>query len=61
MDDKIIEEYAKTFGELPTLPKCAGYNLILDLMEDAVVSKKPVTFEQVVERLREIGEPLDIS
>lgn len=59
--EKILDSYLKEFGELPILPKAVDYNLILDLMEDAVISKQPVTNDDIVKRLNEIDDPVDLS
>ena len=59
--EELILKYVDIFGELPVLPKMMGYEAIKDLMEDAIVSKKPVSQDQIVNRLYEIDEPVDLS
>lgn len=59
--EKLLDEYLDTFGELPTLPKAVGYEAIRDLIQDAVVSKVPVSFDDIVKRLDEIDEPVDLA
>ncbi len=58
--EKIIDQYQKTFGTLPKMPKMVSMSIIADLMQDAIVSKVPVTPEEVWKRVEESGEPVDL-
>jgi len=55
--NKIIEEYEGLFGQLPTLPIMGNYGSILDIMQDAIIRKQPLTHDEVMEAFE--GIPLD--
>ena len=59
--EKICKEYLEEFGELPMLPKLINYSLIADLMQDAIISRVPVSQDEINQRVREIDEPVDLS
>lgn len=59
--EKLVSKYLDTFGSLPHLPKLVNYSLIADLMEDAIVSKVPVSQEDIDERVKDIDEPIDLG
>lgn len=59
--EDLTTRYLEQLGELPVLPFGATYALIADLMEDAIISKIPVDQEEIWERIKENGSPLDIA
>jgi len=46
--NQLLADYEEMFGELPPIPKCGSYSTISDLLEDALISKKPLTWDDVV-------------
>lgn len=52
--NKILEDYEDAFGELPPIPKGGSYSTIADLMEDALISKKPVSVDDVLEAFKNV-------
>lgn len=58
--EQLIEKYQEIFHELPHLPKLVSYSLIADLMQDAIVSKIPVSQEDIDARLADMDEPVDL-
>ena len=58
--EELTSKYLKEIGSLPVLPYGATYGLIADLMEDAIISKIPVSQEAIWERIKENGQPLDL-
>lgn len=59
--DKIAMQYLETFGELPKLPVLVNMSLIEDLMVDAIVSKIPVSQEEIEERFKNLDEKVDLE
>lgn len=59
--DKIAMQYLEVFGELPKLPVLVNMSLIADLMQDAIISKIPVSQEEINKRFEEMDEPVDLS
>lgn len=59
--ENLTTEYLKVFGELPKLPIMVAYGIIADLMEDAVISKKPLSQEDIDSRVAEITDPIDLA
>ena len=57
--DILLEQYFRLFQEYPPLPICASYDMIQDLIEDAVVSKKPITPEEANEAVTATGIKYD--
>ena len=56
---KIIKEYEELFGDLPQLPIMGNLGTILDIMEEAIIRKKPLTVKEVMEAFEDSGIPLD--
>jgi len=54
---KIIQEYEELFGELPHLPIMGNYGSILSEMHEAIIRKKPLTDDEVIELFADI--PVD--
>ena len=59
--EKLLENYLLVFGELPDIPIMVSYDIIADLMEDAIVSKIPVSQEDINARVSEITDPIDLA
>lgn len=57
--EEITREYLKAFGELPPMPQTVSMLIIVDMMEDAILAKTPLTQQDIWERIEEIGEPVD--
>lgn len=57
----IVEEYFKLFGELPDIPIMCNYSQIEDLMYDAIISKKPLSQDEVNKFFENMNEPYDIN
>ena len=55
------EEYLKTFGELPKIPIMCSMSHIKDLMEEAIIRKKPLTQEEINEAFEDIDEEYDLE
>jgi len=58
--EELVQNYVEAFGEFPFLPIGASYSMIADLISDAIVSKVPVSPEEVWQRIEDRGEPLDL-
>lgn len=54
-------KYLEVFGELPKMPVLVNYSLIADLMQDAIISKIPVSQEEINKRFEEMDEPIDLN
>ena len=52
--NKILEDYEDEFGSLPSIPKGGSYSTIADLMEDALISKQPVSVDDVLEAFKNV-------
>ncbi len=52
--NQILEDYEDIFGQLPQIPKGGSYSTIADLMEDALISKKPLTWDDVINSFADI-------
>lgn len=52
--NKILEDYEDMFGELPPIPKCGSYSTIVDLMEEAMIAKKPLTWEDIIDSFDDV-------
>ena len=59
--EKILEKYIEVFGELPRMPIMVNYKIIQDLMEDAIISKIPVSQDDINARVAEITDPIDLE
>lgn len=59
--EQLTTRYLEAFGELPVMPLMVGYSVIADLMEDAIISKIPVSQDQINARVAEITEPIDLA
>ena len=59
--EKIMSDYIKEFGTLPQLPVMVSYQIIADLMEDAIISKQPVNQSEINARVAEITDPIDLE
>lgn len=59
--ETLTTEYLKEFGYLPKLPIMVTYRIIADLIEDAIISKKPITQEEIDERVSRINAPIDLA
>ena len=59
--EKIMSDYIKEFGSLPALPVMVNYSVIKDLMEDAIISKQPVSQSEINARVAEITDPIDLE
>lgn len=59
--DELAMKYLEVFGELPKLPVLVNMSLIADLMQDAIVSKIPVSQEDINKRFEEMDEKVDLS
>ena len=59
--EELTKRYHETFGPLPRMPIMVSYTLIADLMEEAIISKVPVSQTDINERVSEISEPIDLS
>lgn len=59
--DELVNKYLMEFGELPRLPMMVAYSVIADLMEDAIISKIPVSQEAINARVAEITDPIDLA
>ena len=59
--EELTTEYLKVFGELPKLPIMVSYSVIADLMEDAIISKIPVSQSDINEAVKGITDPIDIA
>lgn len=59
--EELINKYLEVFHDLPKLPKLVSYALIADLMQDAIVSKVPVSQEDIDARVAEMDEPVDLE
>lgn len=55
--EKIIQDYLDTFGEMPPLPKLVNYTLVEDLIKDAIISKRPLSQDEIFEAIK--GLPID--
>lgn len=54
---KIIEEYEQIFGDLPHIPLMANYAPIAMEMKEAIIRKKPLTDDELIELFEDI--PVD--
>lgn len=52
--NQLLADYEEMFGELPPIPKCGSYSTIAELMEDALISKKPVTWDEAMEAFENV-------
>lgn len=52
--NQILEDYEDMFGELPAIPKCGSYSTIIDLMKDALIARKPVKVDDVLEAFENV-------
>ena len=52
--NQVLEDYEDMFGVLPPIPKGGSYSTIVDLMEDALISKQPVKVEDVLEAFEDV-------
>lgn len=52
--EDLLQEYEKTFGELPKIPIMASYAVIADDMKEAIIRKSPLTIEECIEAYRNI-------
>lgn len=59
--EELTTRYLEAFGELPVLPMMVTYRVIADLMEDAIISKKPITQDEINARVAEITDPIDLE
>ena len=57
--DELLEQYFNLFKEYPYLPNGATYDMIQDLIEDSIISKKPITPKQVIEVIDDVDIPMD--
>lgn len=57
----IRKEYEDLFGSLPKIPVMCSYSQIYDLMEDAIISKMPLTQEEVNKHFEDMDESYDIE
>ena len=51
MENSIYYDYIRMFGEIPMLPIGVTWYAIKDLMEDAIIAKKPLTQDEVNEAM----------
>lgn len=59
--EQLTTQYLEVFGELPKLPIMVSYRIIADLMEDAIISKQPVSQSEINARVAEITDPIDLE
>ncbi len=59
--NELCEKYLKEFGELPHLPVMVSYGMIADLMEESLISRRPVEPDDIEERIKKSGEPIDLD
>ena len=59
--ETLTTEYLEAFGSLPVMPVMVSYRVIADLMEDAIISKIPVSQDEINARVAEITDPIDLE
>lgn len=52
--NQVLSDYEEMFGELPPIPKGGSYSTITDLMKDALIARKPVSVDDVLEAFSDI-------
>lgn len=51
---QVLADYEEMFGTLPPIPKGGSYSTIADLMKDALIARKPVKVEDVLEAFENV-------
>lgn len=59
--EELVKKYYETFGEYPYKPIMVSYKLIADLIDEAIISKQPVDPEEVMKRVKDLDEPVDLE
>lgn len=52
--ERIMDEYIKVFNQEPPLPIMGNYGVILDIMQDAIIRKQPLTIDEVMKEFEKI-------
>ena len=52
--NQILEDYEELFGELPPIPKGGSFSTIADLMQDALISRRPVSVDDILDAFKDV-------
>lgn len=58
---ELVNKYYEQFGDLPPVPVTYSMAEIADLIEDAIIAKRPISQDEIFERIKKNGEPVDID